>query len=65
MCLRKYLPQSFWGLYKHYLKLASLIMLVCAFTLTSDFSACKCVRPSTAYKLGNSSGAKGRHVFYN
>lgn len=63
MCLRKYLPQSFWGLYKHYLKLESLIMLVCAFTLTSDFSACKCVWPGTAYELGNSSGANRRHVF--
>lgn len=39
MSLRKYLPQSFWGLHKHYLKLEPLIMLVCAFTLTSDFSA--------------------------
>lgn len=49
MSLRKYLPQSFWGLHKHYLKLEPLIMLVCAFTLTSDFSACKCAWSSTAW----------------
>ena len=65
MRLRKYLPQSFCGLYKHCLKLESLILLVCEFTLTSDFSACKCVWPGTAYELGNSSGANWRQIFYN
>lgn len=40
-------------------------MLVCAFTLTSDFSACKCLWPGTACKLGTGSGAAQRHVSYN